>query len=484
MQEVTYPEAWPGVSVEYAPANGAIAESTYRIKDGLSRDALNRIRLRYNRPVRVDESGNLVIRFEQGEMREAAPVAWQEQGGVKHAVAARYKIVGQQEVGFVAQYDPHYPLVIDPVLTWNTFLGGSGTNYGTSITVDGNGNVYVGGYSSATWGTPVQAFGGGSDEAFAAKLNSSGELLWNTFLGGGWSNIGRAIAVDGNGNVYVGGYSNATWGMPVQAFGGGSEDAFAAKLNNSGVLLWNTFLGGSGANEGNSIAVDGIGNVYVAGLSTATWGSPVRAFSGSQDAFAAKLNSSGGLAWNTFLGGSGNDRGQSIAVDGNGNVYVGGYSTATWGSPVRAFGGGEDAFAAKINSSGVLLWNTFLGGSGNDRGQSIAVDGNGNVYVGGNSTAIWGSPVQAFSGSSDAFAAELNNSGGLLWNTFLGGSGADYGNSIAVDGNGNVYMGGYSTATWGSPVQAFVSGSYDAFAAVLNSSGGVVVEHVSGRERG
>ena len=110
-------------------------------------------------------------------------------------------------------------------------------------------------------------------------------------------------------------------------------------MNSSGNLIWNTFLGGSGTNSGNGIAVDGSGNVYVAGNSTVTWGSPVQAFAGTQDAFAAKLTTSGDLTWNTFLGGSGTNSGNGIAVDGSGNVYVAGNSTVTWGSPVLAFAG-------------------------------------------------------------------------------------------------------------------------------------------------
>jgi hypothetical protein len=313
----------------------------------------------------------------------------------------------------VGNYDASQPLFIDPTLAWNTFLGGSGGDKGTAIAVDGSGNVYLAGISDTTWGSPVRAYTGGSD-AFAAKLNSSGVLQWNIFLGGSGGDYGSDIAVDGSGNAYVAGYSSATWGSPVRAFGGGAYDAFAAQLNStSGALTWNTFLGGSVMDVGAGIAVDGSGNAYVAGYSNATWGSPVRAFGGGgvYDAFAAQLNStSGALTWNTFLGESGEDLVYGIAVDGSGNVYVAGHSNATWGSPVRAFGGGGgsyDAFAAQLNStSGVLQWNTFLGGSGSDFGSDIAVDGSGNAYVAGQSSATWGSPVRAFGGgASDAFVS-------------------------------------------------------------------------------
>ena len=256
----------------------------------------------------------------------------------------------------------------------------------------------------------------------------------------------------------------------MQAYTASPNDAFAAKLDSSGALQWNTFLGGSGNDNGYAIAVDGSGNVYVSGHSVATWGSPVRAFTPGTDAFAAKLNSSGALTWNTFLGGSGSDFGYAIAVDGSGNVYVGGDSTATWGSPVRAYTSGTDGFAAKLGNDGSLTWNTFLGGSGTDSGYAIAVDSSGNVYVGGVSDATWGSPERAYTSGNDAFAAKLNSSGALLWDTFLGGSGSDSGYGIAVDGSGNVYVGGVSDATWCSPVRAYTALN-DAFAAKLGTAG-------------
>src|SRR5207248_2098788 len=130
-------------------------------------------------------------------------------------------------------------------------------------------------------------------------------------------------------------------------------------------------------------------------------------------------------------------------------------SHATWGSPVRAFSGDYDGFVTKLDASGNLMWNTFFGGTGHDEGYPIALDGSGNIYVAGASLATWGSPVNAFSGDNDAFVAKLDSTGNLTWNTFLGSSGTDFGYGLAVDGSGNVYVAGYSSATWGSPVTAF-----------------------------
>lgn len=383
-------------------------------------------------------------------------------------------------------------------LVWNTFLGGPETHVGGGIAVDGRGNVYVVGTSAAPWGHPVRPYTAGMD-AFVAKLDASGALVWNTFLGGPGGDYGKAIAVDRNGNVYVTGTSmghealavneggqlyvqqtsGATWGgRPVRAYTTG-RDAFVARLDaTTGALVWNTFLGGSGADEGHGIAVDGDRNVYVVGTSNAAWGgSPMRTHTAGKDAFAAKLDAASGvLVWNTFLGGSGSDEGWGIAVDGSGNLYVAGTSDAVWGGPVRPYVAGTDAFAARLNAaSGALVWNTFLGSSGKYSSTRIAVDGSGQVAVAGTSDGTWGTPVRAYTAGDDAFAAKLEAaSGALVWNTFLGGSGrTDQGLAIAVDGSGDVYLTGSSDAAWGNPTRGFAGGD-DAFAAKLNPSGALV----------
>ena len=450
--QVTYTGVWNGVTAVYAQQDGALFKDTYYVAAGLGGDPASQIVLHFNSQVSLDAQGNLVIATANGTMTDSAPVAWQVIDGQKTLVHVSYELLGNNDVGFaVGAYDHSQQLVIDPSLSWNTFLGSNAYDNAQLVAVDSSGNVYVTGYSAATWGSPVRAYGGGPDEAFVAKLNSSGSLIWNTFLGGSGTDQGYGIAVDGSGNVYVSGSSTATWGAPVQAFSG-NTDAFAAELNSSGSLVWNTFLGTGGMTESYGVAVDGSGHVDVAGDSSTTWGSPVRAFgSGNADGFAAQLNSSGSLVWNTFLGGTGPTDGYAVAVDGSGNVYVSGDSNGSWGTPVQAFSGNTDAYAAELNSSGSLVWNTFLGSSGTTVSHGIAVDGSGHVDVAGDSSATWGTPVQAYSGNTDAFAAQLNSSGSLVWNTFLGGSGNDDGFAIAVDGNGNVYVGGDSGQTWALP---------------------------------
>jgi len=463
---VAYSDLWDGIGLTFTAGAGSIYTTTYTLSPGA--DAGD-IRLRYNAPLTLNNNGTLTIAFDTGAMIESAPIAWQDIQGRRVPVDVSF-CPHERELTFaLGQYDPRYVLTIDPTLVWNAFLGGTGYDEGWSIAVDGSGNVYVTGDSNVSWGSPVRAYDSDID-SFAAKLDSAGALTWNTFLGGTGTDIGHAIAVDGNGDIYVAGSSNATWGSPETAYDS-FYDGFAAKLDSSGALTWNTFLGGAGIDYGAGLAVDVGGNVYVAGYSNVTWGTPVQAHSTGQDAFAAELDPSGALTWSTFLGGSSDDFGYGIGVDSSGNVYVAGYSYATWGSPVRAYTAGSDAFAAKLDGDGALTWNTFLGGAGLEYGYGIAVDGSGNVYAEGNSDATWGSPVRAYTSVSDAFAAKLDSSGNLAWNTFLGGSGADAGaGGIAVDAGGNVYLAGHSQATWGTPVRPYTDYA-DAFAANLNSSG-------------
>ena len=344
-------------------------------------------------------------------------------------------------------------------LLWSTFLGGNSTDFGGGIAVDSSGNVYAVGYSQSTWGSPVDSFHNVNQAAFAAKLNSNGALQWNTFLGDGTGNSEIAsasgVAVDSGGNVLLVGTADSNFGPPISPKIG-LDDAFVAKLNNAGGLTWNTFLGSAGSDWGSAIAVDGSSNIYVSGMSAVTWGSPVRPFGGgAQDEFAAKLTGVGALTWSSFLGGAGIDSAGGLTVDGSGNVFVSGSSNASWGTPVRAYSSGTDGFAAELTSAGSLSWNTFVGGGGTDHGAGIALDTAGNVLVTGDSDATWGAPARAYSAQRDAVAVKLTGTGALAWNTFLGGAGTDIGYGIFPDGGGDVYVAGSSTSSWGRPILAF-----------------------------
>ncbi len=279
-------------------------------------------------------------------MREGAPVAWQDVNGVKAPVDVAFRLLADDEIGFeTGGYDRSRPLVIDPALSWSTFIGGSGLDGGEDIAVDSNGNTYVVGYNGPNFPDTKGYFG----SAFVAKLNSSGARTWIARLGGLTMLYAYGIALDGSDNVYVTGksqgpswalpypwtlvYPNWNPGSPINAFAGGVYDTFVAKLDTDGNFGWYTFLGGSSSDEaGTRIAVNGT-DLFISGYTDVTWGSPLRAYSGNYDAFAAKLNTSGTYSWHTFLGSAYYDQGLGIAADTSGNAYVTGLSSYTWGSP-------------------------------------------------------------------------------------------------------------------------------------------------------
>jgi pimeloyl-ACP methyl ester carboxylesterase len=321
-------------------------------------------------------------------------------------------------------------------------------------------------------------------------------LLYAGFLGGSGWDEGRGIAVDAAGNAYVTGF---TWSRnfpavvgPDTSYNGGDYDAFVAKVNPSGTgLVYAGFLGGSDIDEGNSIAVDADGNAYVTGGTIsrnfpAVVG-PDTSHNGDYDAFVAKVNPSGtGLVYAGFLGGSDIDWGNSIAVDADGNAYVTGRTDSrnfpAVVGPDTSYNGSRDAFVAKVNPSGTgLVYAGFLGGSNWDVGSDIAVDADGNAYVTGrtdsrNFPAVVGPDTSYNGGDYDAFVAKVNRSGtALLYAGFLGGSDIDWGNSIAVDADGNAYVtGGTLSSDFPAvvgPDTSYNVGNHDAFVAKVNPSG-------------
>jgi hypothetical protein len=387
-------------------------------------------------------------------------------------------------------------------LLYAGFLGGSNYDYGYGIAVDSSGNAYVTGYTGSNDFPAVvgpDLSHNGNTDAFVAKVNPSGTaLVYAGFLGGSGSDYGRGIAVDASGNAYVTGETDssdfpAVVG-PDTSHNGGYEDAFVAKVNPSGTaLVYSGFLGGSGWDDGYGIAVDASGNAYVTGY---TWSSdfpavvgPDTSHNGDGDAFVAKVNPSGtALVYAGFLGGSGWDLGEGIAVDASGNAYVTGETRSSdfpaVVGPDTSYNGGGDAFVARVNPSGTaLVYAGFLGGWSYDHGCGIAVDSSGNAYVTGGTRssdfpAVVG-PDLSHNGHNDAFVAKVNPSGtALVYAGFLGGSGWDYGYGIAVDSSGNAYVTGYTVS---SDFPAVVgpdlshNGDTDAFVAKVNPSGTALV---------
>jgi hypothetical protein len=370
---------------------------------------------------------------------------------------------------------------------YTTYLGGSGVDRGTAIAVDSAGNAYVTGFTDSlnfpTTAGAVQSTHGsdsGNRDAFVAKLNATGTALaYGTYLGGNKYDEGLGIAVDGSGNAYVTGDTQSTDFRTtagalktVNPSTNGASSAFVAKINATGTALqYSTYLGGSNTGaSGNSIAVDAAGNAF----QTVFGGGQV----GNPDGFVAKLNATGSaLTYATYLGGNSLDVADGIAIDSSGNAYVTGFTfsvnfptTAGAFQTARAVDGGNgnhDAFVAKLNATGsALIYGTFFGGDGNDLAFGLAIDALGNAYIVGDtsSTNLPLAPGELqtnLNGLRDAFMAELNAKGtGLLYDTYLGGTGSEEGFAIAVDGSSNAYVTGYTgPADFPTSTGAFSAGS-------------------------
>jgi Beta-propeller repeat len=311
-------------------------------------------------------------------------------------------------------------------------------------------------------------------DVFVVKYNSSGVVLWAVKGSGGGAESGNGIAVDGNGNVYVTGQFDFTtaFGSTTLTNPNGDFDVFVVKYNSSGVVQWAVKGGGFlGTDVGKSIAVDGSGNVYVTGnftSLTAIFGTTTLTNSNfpsdfqNSDVFVVKYNSSGMVQWAVKGGGIDNDSGNGIAVDGSGNVYVTGFFVTTvldvvfFGATSLKSSGGSDVFVVKYNSMGVVQWAIKGGGSGGDGSSGIAIDVSDNIYITGgfsSPTATFGGANLTNIGGGDVFVVKYNSSGAVQWAVKGGGSSSDVGTGIAVDGSGNVYVMGKlisTPATFGS----------------------------------
>ena len=357
-----------------------------------------------------------------------------------------------------------------PSLQWAKRMGGSAGDIGHSVAVDALGNVYTTGYFNGTGdfdpgaGT-ANLTSAGDIDIFISKLDASGNFVWAKRIGGTLGEIARSITVDASGNVYVTGYFNGTVdfdpGTPsVNLTSSGAQDLFILKLNTTGTFVWAKRVGGGGFEEGWEIRVDATGNVYTTGQfeGTADFNPGAATFNlvsaGAPEIFILKLDATGTFVWAKRMGGTSNDIGYSLAVDGLGNVYTTGAFLAVAdfdpgaGTYYLTPTGFKDIFVSKLDVAGNFVWARRFGGSGFGEAISIALDAVGNVYSSGlmNGTVDFDPGVGTFeltaNGGLDVYISKLNTAGDFVWAKSFGGNQNDYGSSIAVDASNNVYTAG------------------------------------------
>lgn len=520
---VNYRDLYDGIDLRFHDGGGAL-EYDFIVAPN-SDPAAIKMNFAGAESVALDAKGNLV--FSVGGIRamQNAPVIYQDTPEGRKAVAGSFVMLPNQQVGFsLGEYDSNTTLVIDPKVSYLSYLGGEtdvadDTDESEAVAVDAAGNAIVTGTTDATdFPTPGTRQSRDASAIYIAKLDPTGRsLLYLTYLDGeaddGTNTLpetrGSSVAVDAAGAAYVTGMThsdrfpttpnafqkNRSFCGPLVYCAIVNDEAFVTKLNSAGEIVYSTYLGGRNTDYGNAIAVDREGKAYVAGFTTSGATFPTKnEFQttgffgvGLADAFLTVFNSTGtDITYSTGLGGSRDDFAMGLALDAGGTAYITGETASTDNFPTRnpfqaVNGGGRDAFVAKVNPELVgnssLIYCTFAGGSGTDSAQSIAVTANGDAFI----TGITGSfnypllnPLDSTNQINEAFVTQLRSNGALANSTFLGGSGQEQGNGIALDQGGNIYVTGFTNSTDIPPVLAFQaakSGGRDAFVAKLRLEG-------------
>jgi PKD repeat protein len=485
-KSVSYQEIYPGIDLKFY-GNEKQLEYDVIVKPGADP---SQVRLLCNgaKSMEVTDQGELSISIgDNKSIVHKKPSVYQIIDGKRIDVDGRFVLEAQaggsqnNVYGFeVASYDKECDLVIDPVIDYSSYLGGSNFDEGNKIAIDAEGNAYIIGmtisddFPFATGGV-FQATREGNYDAFVVKINAAGDAVaYFTYFGGNDDDYGIDITVDAEGNAYLTGLTESSHNFPIlpsdnpiqDDFGGATSDAFVAKLNAAGdTLVYSTYLGGLDDDFGVSIAVDAEGNAYVTGLTESSHRFPVTANAiqgefggGVSDAFVAKINAAGNaLSYCTYLGGDNDELGAGIAVDAEGGAYVAGWTASSLKEIVD-------------------LLEYLLGASG-----SIDVDGSG-AYTGIGFPTTENAIQSEFGGGySDAFVTKINAAGdALAYSTYLGGPGMDGATGIAVDAENNAYVtgaGGYDPNTGlGFPllnaIQPYYSGGVsDAFIAKIDAAG-------------
>ncbi len=462
---------------------------------------LIQIKAKWVEDISIDESGNLLLENRLGSVLEQRPISFQQGKRIETDFVLEDDVVSFD----IADYDPSKKLIIDPEIEWGTYYGGSGTEGFNSVTTDTLGNVYACG---TTYGSDSLASGGfqynnptlmgGIGAAYLVKFNSEGDRLWATYYSGDSFTGAISVAIDAQQNAYMTGFTYDS-GLSFNGFQNsrnGPTDAFLIKINPEGERLWATYFGGSDSEVARTVTVDNQNNVYITGKTNSSDFLVIDGFQEtpgdeiglSGDAFLAKFDSSGDLIWSTFFGGSEREFAFYVSCDNLDNVYITGATSSTAGISFdghqQDYGGGQsDAFLAKYNEDGVLQWSSYYGGSGEDVTYGLVTDQHGNVFICGETGSSDNIASNGFQETyAAAFLAKFSADGNREWGTYYGsgiggpGSGSNVGYACAVDMENNVYMAGTTNSTAGISSEGFQNsfggGSSDAYIASFTPIGG------------
>ncbi len=439
-KEVTFKNIYTGIDLKWYQKNGEL-KYDYLCSAGADYKQIQ-LQLQGSEDVSINKKGELVLKTPLGTIIEKAPLVLQSGKELKSKWVLNGKIVSFE----IKNLNKSLPYVIDPIIrAWGTYYGSTAADVSNACNTDASGNVYMTGNTSSATSTLIATVGahqttfGGNQDAFLVKFNSLGVRQWGSYYGGGNADESTSCSIDGSGNVYMAGTAPSTSGTIIatlgshqSTYGGGFRDAFLVKFNASGIRQWGTYYGGAGVDEGASCSSDASGNVYLMGRTTsatstaiATASAHQTSFGGTQDVFLVKFNSSGIRQWGTYFGGSGDDDGRSCSLDASGNVYISGFT----------------------NSTGTVIATT---------GAHQAVNGG---------------------GTYDGFLAKFNSSGVRQWGTYYGGVQDERAYSCCTDPSGNIYLAGFTPfysgtliATTGAHQTAF-GGVQDAFLVKFNANG-------------
>jgi hypothetical protein len=493
--KVTYKDVYPNIDwVLYT--KGDVIEYDFVVHPGGDAGNI-KLRYDGALQLSIEQDGKLKAVTPMGTVSENAPVSFQQDGKtVASAFILKGNVLsfsvapydGTLTIDPTLSWSTYYGGSGSETINNNCITGDSYNNRYFAAHTNSTANI-------ATTGA-YQATLTGSTDAFLVKFNSSGTRLWATYYGGTGAEQVMGTACDPSGNIYCTGYTSST-GMSTtgshQATGGGSQDAYLVKFDSSGARLWATYYGGSSNDQGFGVACDPNGNVFLNGItsssaSIATTGAFKIANSGAKDVFLAKFNSGGVRQWATYYGGTSLDQPQGVACDDSSNVFITGYTLSatnisSTGSYQPSSAGNEDGFLVKFDSTGSRLWGTYYGGAGDEEAYSVKCDGLGSVYIAGTTTSATGiattgsyQPSIAGTATSDGFLVRFNKSGIRLWATYYGGAGYESIKSIAANNAlGYIYAVGSATSSAGiattGTYKDTLSGIQDAFVTKFDTSG-------------